>query len=146
MDTETLERRHTRRMQVMLLGMAVGTIGFTGGELLEMTGVGGGWAVALSLLTLAGWLTFGAALVAAARLDSGEVMTSVADDERVAHLRGRSFQFGFAAVLLLQVILLVGSDVLSKFAGVAMAVDFVVNLTISVGVIASLGRFLYLNR
>ncbi|WP_405224309.1 hypothetical protein [Lentisalinibacter sediminis] len=146
MDAETLERRHTRRLQVMLLGMAVGTLGFTGGELLEMTGIGGGWAVALSLLTLAGWLTFAAALIAAARLDSRELLTSVVDDERVAYLRGQSFQFGFAAVLLLQVILLVGSDVLRKFAGVELTVDFVVNLTISVGVLAALGRFLYLNR
>jgi len=49
-------------------------------------------------------------------------------------------------VLLLQVILLVGNDVLGKLAGVEVTVDFVVNLTISVGVIAALGRFLYLNR
>jgi len=79
MDAEILERRHTRRLQLMLFGMAAGTLGFT-------------------------------------------------------------------AVLLLQVILLVGNDVLGKLAGVEVTVDFVVNLTISVGVIAALGRFLYLNR
>jgi len=146
MDAEILERRHTRRLQAMLFGMAVGTLGFTGGELLEMSGVGGVWAVALSLITLAGWLTFLAALIAASRLDSSEVLTSVVDDERVAHLRGRAFQAGFAAVLLLQVLLLVASDALRKFAGVEMTVDFVVNLTLSVGVITALGRFLYLNR
>lgn len=146
MDAEMLERRHTRRLQVMLLGMAVGTLGFTGGELLEMTGVGGRWTVALSLVTLAGWLTFLAALIAASRLDSSEVLTSVVEDERVVHLRGRAFQFGFAAVLLLQVLLLVGNDVGRKFGGVEMTVDFVVNLTLSTGVIAALGRFLYLNR
>lgn len=146
MDTEALERRHTRRLQLMLLGMGVGTLGFVTGELLEIADAGPGWRLAVALVAMAGWLTFAFALIAAARFDRQEVLTSAVDDERVAYLRGRSYQFGFAAVLLLQVILLVGSDVLSKFAGVELTVDLVVNLTISVAVIASLGRFLYLNR
>jgi hypothetical protein len=146
MDTETLERRHTRRLQLMLLGMAVGTLGFVAGELLEIAGTDPGWRLTVSLVAIAGWLTFGFALLAASRSDHREVLTSVVDDERVAHLRGRAYTFGFAALLLLHIVLLVGGDVARKFAGIELSVDFVANLTISTGVIAALGRFLYLNR
>lgn len=145
-DTETLERQHTRRLLLMLLGMAVGTLGFVAGEVLEIADAGLGWRMAASLVTVAGWLTFGLVLIAASRLDRREMLTSVVDDERVAHLRGRAYEFGFAAVMLLHIVLLVGGDVLRKFVGVELGVDFVANLTISVGVIAALGRFLYLNR
>ena len=67
-------------------------------------------------------------------------------EEHRHHLRAESFKFGFIATIAVQVLGLVGTDVLAGFTNVQLSVSFMATLSIAVGVTAGLGRFVYLNR
>lgn len=146
MATEELEERRDRLQITMWVGVTVGAFGLALQELCEMIGLGGGLVVALALVTLAGWVTFAIALFRATRIAKAENTGAILEDERRDQLRAESFKFGFVAIMSVQVLGLVSSDLLAAFTDVPLSVSFMATLSIAVGVTAALGRFVHLNR
>ncbi|MEM9305433.1 MAG: hypothetical protein AAGE01_25210 [Pseudomonadota bacterium] len=136
----------TDRMQwIMLIGLLVGIFGFCANEICEQLGVTGGWSIAASVVTLIGFLGFAAGLVGM-RQPSGEVLTSVIDDERISFLRSHAYAYAFGAIIVLQVTMLLFGDGLARLTGIELGMGFAAMLTLLVGLATALGRFMVLNR
>ncbi|MEM9385950.1 MAG: hypothetical protein AAGA68_12875 [Pseudomonadota bacterium] len=145
MDIENLERRHDRLQMWMLIGITVGSLGFAGQELIQLLKGPKAAELGLAVLTLVGWLIGAAAILSSSSLRKERGIENLLGDERLANLRGEAFQFGFVALLITQVVLLVGNEMLLRLTEVELTVAFAANLSIAVAVVSSLGRFVQLN-
>ena len=130
----------------MLIGLIIGIVAFVlDGQLAYFT-AGHSLDLLATLLTLSGFLLFAGALTAAARAKQAELLSSVIDDERVCRIRFLAYQFRFATLIVLQMVLLVGVDLLRGMTGIEPAMITAASLTLMTGIAAALGRFLYSNR
>jgi len=146
MNIDQIEAKHDRLQRYILLGASVGSIGFALQELVKLLDGPDSVYLLLTVVTLSGWLIGAWAMIATSSLVKEKGIENILKDERLARIRGKSFEFGFAALLATQIVLLVGNDVLIKFTDVELTVSFATNLSIAVAFVASLGRFVYLNR
>ncbi len=118
-----------------------------GSEGLELAGRDSGTdMLALSALTIAGYLTFVVGLLAGKISGNRELLGAVAADERVRAIRGDAFTWGFSAMLVFQVLVLVGVPVVGRISGVAIPAEILANLSIGTGIVAAFSRYLWLDR
>ncbi|MEM7136020.1 MAG: hypothetical protein AAF500_05540 [Myxococcota bacterium] len=141
-----IEERRDRLQITMFAGITAGSGGLALQELCKMLGFEGVPVVVLALLSLIGWMVFAVATVRMTRIAKASSTGMVLEDERRDQLRAESLKFGFVGVLAVQCLALVGDQVLGGLTAPALTVSFVATLSIAVGVIAGLGRFVYLNR
>ena len=146
MSIDDIESRHDRLQLFIFAGVALGSTAFALQELVDMLDGSDAVYVALTVVALLGWLTACWGMYSTTQLVKDKGIERILNDERFARNRSSAFEFGFAAVLIVQIALMVGHDVLRKFADIAVTVGFATNLSIAVALIASLGRFVYLNR
>lgn len=146
MNIEKIEEKHDRMQRLIFLGASVGSIGFALQELIKLLDGPDSIYLLLTVVTLAGWLIGAWAMIATSSLMKEKGIENILNDERFERIRGKSFEFGFAALLAAQITLLVGNDMLIKFTDIELTVSFATNLSIAVAFVASLGRFVYLNR
>lgn len=146
MTERNQEQRHDRFQLIMLIGLIIGIVGFVLDEALEFFAAAQSLDLFASVLSLFGFLIFAGALIAAAQANRTERLSSVIDDERVSHIRFLAYQFGFATVIVLQIVMLPGADLVRGVTGIEPAMSTAASLTLMTGIAAALGRFLYLNR
>ena len=130
----------------MLIGLIIGIVAFVlDGQLAHFT-AGQSLDLLATLLSLSGFLLFAGALTTAAQANRAELLSSVIVDERVSRTRFLACQFGFATLIVLQMVLLAGADLLRGMTGIEPAMSTTTSLALMTGIAAALGRFLYLNR
>jgi cytosine/uracil/thiamine/allantoin permease len=145
-ETERNEGILERNQDLMLIGLAVGAVGFVGQEIADLAGAADAIGLGAALLTLAGMLTFAYALVRNSKFNDSEMLTGVIDDERSRFVRYASYSIGFAAVIALQVAVAVGVPILGKLGLTAPTAPFFAALTIFVGLITALVSYRRLDR
>ncbi|MEM7437208.1 MAG: hypothetical protein AAF436_18780 [Myxococcota bacterium] len=141
-----IEERRDRLQITMFAGITAGSGGLALQELCKMIGLEGAPVVVLALLSLIGWLVFAIATIRMTRIAKAGGTGIVLEDERRDQLRAESLKFGFVGVMAVQCLALMGDQVLDGLTALPLTVSFVATLSIAVGVIAGLGRFVYLNR
>ena len=146
MDQDSLEQRHDRLQKFIFFGVAIGSTGFALQELLHMLGGNPPVHVALTVASLAGWIFACWAMYSTSSLVKEKGLEKILQDERLRTLRYKAFEFGFASLLTVQILLMVSNDFLNKFTDVQLTVSFAANLSIAVALMSSFGRFVYLNR
>ncbi len=146
MTEQDQEQRHDRFQLIMLIGPITGIVGFVLDEALEFVAAAESLDLFASVLSLFGFLIFAGALIAAAQTNRTELVSSVIDDERVSHIRFLAYQVGFATVIVLQIVMLLGADLVRGMTGIEPAMSTAASLTLMTGIAAALGHFLYLNR
>jgi hypothetical protein len=102
--------------------------------------------LAITLCSLAGWLVVVGVLFALSRSNDSEMLAAPVDDERVQENRWRAYQFAFNAVLVTQLVFMIGGAFLQKSTGFSPSLSLTANLTIGIGLVAALLRFQQLNR
>jgi hypothetical protein len=130
----------------MLIGMIIGIVAFVLGRQLAYFTAGQSLELLATLLSLFGFLVFAGAPIAAAQASRTGPLPSVANDERVSHIRFLACQFGFATVMVLQIVMLPGADPVRGMTGMEPTMSTAASLTLITGIAAALGRFLYPNR
>jgi len=146
MDLAELEQKHDRLQTHILIGVSIGAVGSALSELLELTGSPLPLDMFLSILTMAGWVFAIWALIRTANVAKHPQFKVLARDERYASLRAEACAAGFAAMIVVQLVFLIGNDVLNKLIETDLNASFVASTSIAIGFVASLGRFVYLNR
>jgi hypothetical protein len=130
----------------MLIGLIIGIVAFVlDGQLAYFT-AGQSLDLLATLLTLSGFLLFAGALTAAAQASRTGPLPSVNNDERVSNIRFLACQFGFATVMVLQIVMLPGADLVRGMTGIEPAMSTAASLALMTGLAAALDRFLNLNR
>jgi hypothetical protein len=140
--TELLDRSRRR----MLMGLLSALIAWVALRIWGVLGASESGAVDLTLtglLILGGavWLLYLVRMIGyahAARADRS--LLDALYDERVRANRRRAFSFGFVAVLVSQLVMLVASI------GADLPVGLVVNLTLAVAIASAIGAFLVYDR
>jgi len=143
---DDIESRHDRLQRYIFVGVALGSASFTLQELVDMLDGLQAIYVALTVVALIGWLTACWGMYSTGQLAKEKGVERILNDERFARNHSSAFEFGFAAVLVVQIALMVGHDLLQKTTDVAVTIGVATNLSIAVALTASLGRFVYLNR
>ena len=146
MDQGSLEQRHDRLQLFIFVGVALGSIGFAAQEFVELLGGNAPIHILLTVVSLAGWLLACWGMYATTKIVREQGIDKILEDERFAMIRSKAFEFGFASLMIVQVLLLVSSEILSSFAGIQITGAFAAYLSIAVELTTSLGRFVYLNR
>lgn len=149
MDVNQQEALYERYQINMFIGAIVGMMGMVAADVVESFGAGGGWAVAFSIVSLLGWGMFIVGLFQLRGLHQKrqvQLPSAVIDDERVQQNRTEAFSFAFMTVLVWLVVVTLGTPLLSKFTDYVLAADLAADVGIALGVAASLGRFIYLQR
>ena len=146
MNPEQWENKHDRLQRALFLGATVGSTGFAGHEFVEMIGGPRIMSVLFGIITVVGWLVFAVTLVRTAHLDKAGALRGLLNDDRYILIRAESFKAGFVAVLAVQVLFLVGSNMLNLFTDIRLTVPFAATFSIAVALCVSLGRFVQLNR
>jgi hypothetical protein len=147
-DLERIEQRYDRRIWLMLAGLVVGITAMSVDEVLRIldSDIDKRLDLAITLCSLAGWLVVVGVLFALSRSDDSEMLAAPVDDERVQENRWRAYQFAFNAVLVTQLVFMIGGAFLQKTTGFNPSLSLTANLTIGIGLAAALFRFQQLNR
>ncbi|MEM8484572.1 MAG: hypothetical protein AAF564_03445 [Bacteroidota bacterium] len=149
MDINQQEALYERYQINMFIGAIIGMTGMVASDVVESFSAGGGWVVAFSIVSLLGWGMFIVGVFQLRGLHQkrqGQLPSAVVDDERVQQNRTEAFSFAFMTVLVWLVVVTVGTSLLSKFTGYVLAADLAADVGIALGIAASLGRFIYLQR
>ena len=150
MTAVDIEKTQTRRLWLILIGITAGALGAAGDEITAMLGKPEPADGIVNAVGLGGWALF----VFAAFFIKGaggkgyckELLTDVVDDERVRDTRNRAYVYGFNAFLVFQVVVMLTGAILEKSGIPNPNMQFVANMSIGVGIVSAIGRFLYLNR
>ncbi len=142
--TERLDRSRRR----MLVGLLLALIAWIAMRIVGLLGASGNQPLAIVLagsLILGGvvWLFYLARMIGYANAVRGggdRPLREVLIDERVRSNRLRAFSFGFGAVLVSQLVMLVAS------VQADIPVGLVVNLTLAVAIASAIGAFLVCDR
>jgi uncharacterized membrane protein len=139
--------RLTQQRRTILIGSLIGFALWRGAHLAQLLRPADGPPVIVFVaVELAGWLIWAAFLLRVILFDRRVpvAVRGALNDELTTHRRGTSFTVGLVAVIAAQGILLLLAVLNPGVAtnGIALAVEF----TILVGVIATLGSYLYLDR
>ncbi len=149
MDIDQIEALYERYQKHLFVGVIIGMTGMVASDVLESFGVEGGWVVLCSVISLLGWGVFIAGAMQLRGLQNKrqhQFPSAPIDDERVQQNRTEAFSFAFMVVLVWLVVVTVGSSMLEKFAGYVLSAALAADIGIAMGIAASLGRFLYLQR
>ncbi len=146
MKTDDTDAAYLRLQVKLLAGMAVGAIAATASELVELLDGPEATGILLSALTILGWSYAAWALMRNSIASQRGDFSALENDELYTSFRASSFTTGFGAMLITQIIFLVGGDVLAKFSQIELSVSFAAATSISIGLIAALSRFVYLSR
>jgi len=146
MATENNRRHQDWRLRLMAAGLAVGTVALAVSNLAGSLQMETRWLVMVDILILLGWITFAGALIATTGRAEGEDFSPELVEARLLYVRGRSFTTGFIAIMVTQVLILVGDSVLLRTSGASLDLGFTATFSIAVGLLFSLLRFIQLNR
>lgn len=150
MTDELLEAQHERLQGHLIFSFAFVVLGLVGKEVVESFNPVGPWDISASVVLLIGCGWFVVALMRLRNLgtvtEKGDFYVGIFDDERVRDIRSQAFSFGLMAVIVLQVLMLIGNVVIEQATTFSISTELAINLTIGTAVIASLARFKYLNR
>ena len=135
----------------MMVGITTGVVGLISQEIVSFLDGGTTWDLTASGVTLAGWFFFIFALIRLKSLrhnigQKGDLLTGVIDDERVQANRSNAFSFGLTAAMVWQICVIVGVPLMAKFTDFTLTAVLVANVTIGIAIVASIGRFLHLER
>lgn len=138
MSSLSLEARHDRWQDALLAAGVIGLLGMV----LEALGFApdpSPWYWLNVLMRLVGWLAFVIIWMRLAYLtgnpNSQELLTAPVDDERVRALRGEAMQFALTAVLVTQLVFLLGIK------WIPMTQDDTASITIAVAQVAAIWQF-----
>jgi hypothetical protein len=130
----------------MLIGLIIGIVAFVLGRQLAYFTAGQSLELLATPLSLFGFLVFAGAPIAAAQASRTGPLPSVMNDERVSHVRFLACQFGFATVMVLQIVMLPGADLVRGMTGMEPTMSTAASLALMTAIAAALGRCLNLNR
>lgn len=147
-ELERLEQRYDRRIWLMIAGLILGLTAMSVDEVLRILGadIDKTLDLAISGCALAGWAIVVAVLFSLSRGNDSEMLAAPVDDERVQENRWRAYQFAFSAVLVTQLVFMIGGAFLQKSIDFNPSLALTANLTIGIGLAAALIRFQQLNR
>lgn len=147
-DLERIEQRYDRRIWIMIAGLVVGLTAMSVSEVFRIldTELDKSVDLAITFCSLAGWLVVVGVLFSLSRGNDSEMLAAPVDDERVRENRWRAYEFAFSAVLVTQLVFMIGGAALQKTTGFNPSLSLTANLTIGIGLAAALIRFQQLNR
>ena len=150
-DVRKFELFYERYQLLMIAGISLGVIGLVGQELVAFWEAGKTWDLTASGVTVFGWMCFMFALIRLRYLrhnlgQKGDLLTGVIDDERVQANRSNAYSFGLTAALVWQLCIIVGVPFMAKVSDFELTAVLAANVTLGVAIVASIGRFLYLER
>ncbi len=144
-DSNDAELISERNQRLIAIGAVLGSLMLAAQHVLIASHVHGWITSAVSVTSLVGWVLFGIGMILNVRLKrtpEGRAFSEhAARDERIIAIRAKSFAFGFAAMMLFQVVLIVLSVVLGHLETELLSVPVVAPATVAVGVIGAVLRF-----
>ena len=147
---DVVEQKMDALQAQLSLGAIIGSVALAAQHMVESVHAARWITLTVALISLGGWLLFGVSLLRMRRLGlspAGKIYNANAvRDERMKMVRLESFTFGFAAVLIFQVLVVVAWVFAHDVHGGLLSVPVVAPTTIAVGVTASLIRFQILSK
>lgn len=145
-DVELLSERNQR---LIAFGAILGILMLVAQHVLVALHLHGWVIIATSLVSFIGWalFLFGTYLnMRLKRTPEGKAFTEhAAHDERIIIIRSQSFAFGFTAMMLFQVLLIVLSVVFGHLDTELLSVPVIAPATIAAGITGALLRFQFLS-
>lgn len=146
MNNPNHEQRYVQLQAQILAGITVGMVASAGSELINLSGGAEAVSLALSAITILGFLFAAWALIRTARASGRGDFQVLQNDELYADYRAKAFATGFGAMMVVLMLFLIGGDLLSKLTAVELNSSFVASSGIATGLIAALARFVLLSR
>ena len=144
-DSNDVELLSERNQRLIAFGAVLGSLMLAAQHVLIAAHFHGWYSVAASTVSIIGWAVFGLGMFLNVRLKrtpAGRAFSEHAShDERIIIIRSQSFAFGFAAMMLFQVLLIVLSVVFGHLETELLSVPVVAPATIAAGVTGAALRF-----
>ncbi len=144
-DSNDIELLSERNQRLIAYGAVLGSVMLAIQHIMIAAHFHGWHTVTTSIVSIIGWAVFGLGLFLNVRLKrtpEGRAFTEhAAHDERIIIIRSQSFAFGFAAMMLFQVLLIVLSVVFGHLETELLSVPVVAPATIAAGVTGAVLRF-----